>query len=653
MPNPMFNNSTSPNNATAPSNSVNESHKRYNRSHNSFDFSRIFYNTLRYADVTPFESVEGVEGDRLPFGSTHEIRTHTLSSPLMSKIFMKKQYFQIDMKGILPVNWEKIYTNPVQGDDVPDDAFCYIPNFIGICSDFTAHTLHSLNLLGSSHLLKRLILLESIFSNGSLLSSLGYHFSPCIYSESNSVVVSFDKAFDNLFSQITSNNNTYRLETYDGNFYFIGSDNSHINWRTALDIIRHRGVSTFSYFDGEDYINEFSPNDLRAIDNFFYCLHFHTDSFHIPLNLSRIVAYQLICSQFYTNDKIDSIFSSHLWLENQKSIYRYDLSGVPRSWPSFTYNGSRVDYDVISSHVFVKLWNYIISERPDEVYLDYFLNIFTFRSSLRYGDYFTGSRSRPLAIGDVTSEVSNSSVSAIDITRSIMIQRFLNSVNRVGRRFSDYLSGVMNGVAPPDSTEPRYLASVTSRVSGFEVENTSSDQGDIVTLLKSGDSNYIYEVEVGSPCIIMGLCTFEVQRVYSRSIDRFNFHSNRFEWFNKFMQYIGDQDIKQSELSSSLAPNFPFAYTSRYMEYKQRYPVASGGFVEYLPSWLFITDNLDKSNSNTLNINSSFIRSKNEEFDRFYKSLTGYSLASYFHFICSFDNKLIARREMDYSPSIL
>lgn len=221
----------------------------------------------------------------------------------------------------------------------------------------------------------------------------------------------------------------------------------------------------------------------------------------------------------------------------------------------------------------------------------------------------------------------------------------------------DYVRKVLKGVPAPDVTIPRFLASSTSKISGFEVENTAESLGDIVTLLRSSDSNYIYEVEVGEPCIILGLTTFEIPRVYSKASDKFFFHVDRFDMFNPFIENIGDQSIERYERSLSYGTG-PFSYTGRYMEFKQRVPYACGGFVDFLKGWLFITDNDAGSDyisdlSFFPNIDSSFIRSVNTEMDRFYTILTGYSLSSYFHFIVKYDNVCHATRQMQYNPQLM
>lgn len=670
--NPMFNTAVSPNKATAPDNSVNNSKRTFTVGRNTFNYSRSHYTTARYADITPFECIHGVEGDVLEIGSKHSIRTHTLKSPLESKVFMKKSYFQVDMKAILPRNWDRFYINPTVGDDVnATDVNTYVDNFFrsfdnqaSTIADYLSHSIQTPDedkaLDVAFHYL---MIYESIFSSGSLLSLFGFH--------TNSMTrYDFDKEFDKLVSALSG---SFKLTFYydAGNRDTINFDSSH--YRDLFSFIRHNHSWSITNFDADKL-----HDNIEAFVNFFENFSLlKIDSHQTPLNYDCICAYQIACANFYSRDSLDNVFSAETYRDIQDSLWRSLVNALTAHLDitirdfEYEYNGRYYLYDALSGKVVKFVINDVLFGRYLQAgvtgYVDwatsgaygYFMNLFAFCQSLRYGDYFTGAKPRPLAVGDVTAEVNNGSVNAIDMTVALARARFLNDVNRVGRRPEDYIEDITDGQLPPEITEPRFLASVTSRVSGFEVENTAENQGNIVTILKSGDSNKIYSLQVGHPCIIIGLLTFEIERVYSETIDRFFFHRDRFDIFNKYLQRIGDQKIIRSERSGSFDSDgldgLPFAYTLRHMEYKQRFPIASGGFINYLPGYLFVTDSDENKRSDLefSTISSEYLRSKNYEMDKFYSYLTNYSLAGYFHFILSFDNICIAHRKMDYTPSIL
>lgn len=129
---------------------------------------------------------------------------------------------------------------------------------------------------------------------------------------------------------------------------------------------------------------------------------------------------------------------------------------------------------------------------------------------------------------------------------------------------------------------------------------------------------------------------------------------DRYDMFNPMLQTIGDQPIYGME--KSVLYTTPFGYVQRYMEYKQRYNIASGAFDDALRSYCIICDSPHAS-SNALellspNVNPVSIRLTPRELDRFFTSVA-WSYGNSFHFICEFDNEVDDVREADFAPSIL
>lgn len=679
--NPLFNSNSSPNQSTNPGSGLNEASKKYTQGRNTFDYSRSHYFTARYADITPFEAIDCVEGDVIELGSKHEIRTHTLASSLQSDVFMKRTYAYVDMLAILPLNWHKIFMEPSFGDDIDAskaNTFCrdFFSYFYSLCDNASSVfglTPESSNLsILLNHYLHYLMMFESVFSNGSLLSYLGYHASSKIYFSGGSryLGMSFDKSFELLFSTLSVKK--YQV-VYDNGSEDVSAD---VSIRELLNIIRYYHVWEVDF--DPDATEQDMESVIQDFNLFFQNMRFRmATDVNTPLNYSRLAAYQIVCCNFFTRDTVDDIITAKLYRESmQGCITRMSKSGQLNSLivynPDFVWNGNYYRYDSLSGYnldyvlkglsdfpVSYSSFNWVDSDQgPLDLYI-YFMNLFGYQRSLRYADYFTGGRKTPLAIGDVTAEVTENGVNAIDMTVALLRARFGNQVSRVGRRPDEYIRDVVDGTPPPEADEPRLLASVTSSVRGFEVENTSENQGDIVTILRSSDSNNVYSFSVGQPAIVIGLLTFDVQRVYSRTGERFFYNEDRYDMFNKFMQYSGDQKILMSERDTAADSGLDgpaFAYALRDMHYKQRYPIANGGFIDFMPSHLFVTDNDETGSPDVgfeLVISQDYVRSRNGEFDRFYKSLTNYSLAGYYHFFISFKNICIAHRKMDYKPSIL
>lgn len=115
---------------TTPGSKINDATGKVVRTRSRFpQMSYPFYNTQRFAVYHPFFVMEGVEGDKLPIRSSHEVRSFTLKAPLMQDIKRKKDFFKVDMRSILPLNWDKFYTNPLRGDDIPRQGGCGVVDF--------------------------------------------------------------------------------------------------------------------------------------------------------------------------------------------------------------------------------------------------------------------------------------------------------------------------------------------------------------------------------------------------------------------------------------------------------------------------------------------------------------------------------------------
>ena len=91
------------------------------RTRSTFKLEYHLFDTHRFGEYHPHYVEEGVKEDILPIRSSHNIISYTLKSPLMQNITLKKDYFNVPMECILPLNWEKFFDNPVRGDDVAID----------------------------------------------------------------------------------------------------------------------------------------------------------------------------------------------------------------------------------------------------------------------------------------------------------------------------------------------------------------------------------------------------------------------------------------------------------------------------------------------------------------------------------------------------
>lgn len=655
------------------------------RSRSTFPLHYHFFNTHRFGEYTPHYVDDLNKDENFPIHSSSQLRSYTLESPLMQNIKRNKDYFLVPLEAILPLNWEKYFDNPVRGDDVADDVGPCVAGFwTKVASFMTSLDLALVAVIADTSatdsdrlqaLLRWLIIGEYFYSDGNLLASLGCHGRPYFDQSATGVdKTSWDAMFDILINKVSSVVTSFTL-VVDGYSYAV-SNTQHlvgkpsISLRHALCLMRDNPTATISGYVGAPFTSDIAPTFTS------FTRYYHNGD--VPMDLSRPWAYQLCCAHYFSNDHIDFVYSAELY----RQLIGHYLKRCYNSttWYSsfyFTRNGINYQYDYLSAHGCSRVLNLLSgastvltsgSDLQALSILGYLSALFGYRRSLRYLDYFTGTRAQPLAVagnvpgGNQTSvPVSGGSVSVIDITKSIQAQRYLNAVNRVRHSFEGYLKGIFGGKMPaPDYHNPFYVAHTDDTIYGQETENTGAAQMSndiaVTTNLRGNSGRYMFDVQSDRPCIVIGITSYDITRVYAKGTERAFFKQNRFDYFNPFMQYIGDQPVYLQELGISPGSGYPlatmsnFAYSLRHMEYKQRYSQCAGGFCDNLPGWAFLASD---ERGNQMTINPDWIRCVQSEFDNFYVSLTGWSLASYWHFIVDDFNSVNASRPMSYAPSIL
>lgn len=683
---------------TNPTNPVNQADKNYKRSSNTFDLSYDHTTTNRYSDIDSFFVMEGVERDEIPLRVQHEIRTPTpMQSPVLSNIAMNKDFFLVNMRAIMPKNWELIYEQPTQGDDVPASVHpttTYLGVFGRAFIDITRGNVEQWLTTSQENIpkeflrtwLRLLFLAESVYSNGSLFSKMGIHlapyfryfydYEPADTLDGGSYDVRYHRSIDwfidtevlplvqDLDPLIQVNGKTYCIDHEDTPH----NADYYVSYHYLFELMReHMDFNILAVSDVSVSRIIAFHHTIRMADSVL-----GTYGTGPEINVSRLIGYQLICAHFYVNSNVDSIYTTELYLDMIKSLYLQSKSssGSGVAFPTYSYNGRRRDYDVFSNNIIDEMARriydkaaqsigYTFDSEDDKRYtaaIGYFQNLFWIRKSLRFGDYFTGARPNPLAVGDVKAPVVGNGVDAIDMTTNLLFARFLNAVNRTRRDFKSYVREIMGTQPQASPYEPMFISHSVAGISGSEIENTAESLGNIATIVKTFGSDYEFTVNINEPCIVYGLCSYTVKRIYSKTVDRQAYHVTRHDMFNPFMQYSGDQGISNKELdSAALAPDDNYAYTLRHMEYKQRISHASGGLIEYLKTWKFITDaeQAGTGNGEPQHISSEYIRAIATELNRFFSGVSNVSLAGWTHFVCDWQNECKATRAMEYAPSIL
>lgn len=673
----------------------------------NFKWVKDLFGTYRFGEIGSIFVFNGKAGDkRVKIRQNTDVESYSMQAPLMTAITMNKTYFQIPRQAIIPKTWEKIFTNPSIGEDI--DASNYgtslnsislnsilqkIKNYLttGTASEIqdmiTDDDVTTSNIsVTFNKILQVLCIGELFLSNGSLINAQGAHLARLFVCSMGSYDKFFEWYIKTLFNGIAHvratnerNNKEYIVTT--PNYTGDGSSFTSmpvITLRELLEEYRDGESFTFTYISNNNGV--ISPSDLKDLMDILvaeledmYSVYAPTiKTYSQPFDTAFAWAYQLSCAEFFTNDKVDYIYNAELFRQYIGNLYmkwNLEVNGET-ALPTYTLNGVRYEADYLSAIVTNILFNAInFSENyqeslstEDKIIKAYIFAMLKYNRSLKYKDYFTGARTRPIAIdsnGYTSVSVNDDIVEVIDISKGIQAQRFVNVVNKIPRDIKGFTKGIFGVDVAPDWHNPLYLARVSSTIYGQETENTGdaqlSNPQTRTTVLKNAGGNIQFEFKLDRNSIIIGVVDFDIPRAYSKGVNRMYMEVDRFDMFNPYMQYTGDQEVYGEELD--VRKNDTFAYQGAYMHMKQDYNEAFGGFIEELKGWTFLDQYVEKGGAAGENYNDhvspDFIRSKPSELDRFYISLTGMSMASYFHFIIKNTTSVEAVRPMAYNPQIL
>lgn len=693
------------------------------KNRSSFKPNRSLYQTLLFGYNTPHVAFETVEGDNVSIRVNSDVDTLNMVAPVMTPVKMSKDYFFASLRAILPKNAELVITNPLTGEDIVQENVLPVmsASALGVYRGAVCSWLNTQNSNASAsttarmsalNLLRALVVAtqygEPFFSHGSLMNVLGANVANLVYWSvtGSRKMRSYDEYYEALCDALVSRIDSFDIQeiyyapgtTYSptaapatstrgltvdctaGTDDGIAASSNTISFRRFLDELRQgmivSAVSNITFKSSVDTTQPFFvPQESGGTAPLYLS---YTDSIRKDYNLNRLVAYQLTCAQFYTDDAVDYVYNCKLWHQNQMSAAAYALG--PTNLANFRYalNGVVMEYDSISGYVINAILNGVnsifntstptSSDTTASIYansqftakpwfLAYINNLFGYTRSLKFRDYFCGSKVRPMAVGNVDVQVSGGQFSVVDVTKNIQIQRFLNQVNRVGRKFNEYVMGIF-GVAPQkDPTEVVFLGHASEFVGAEETNETA---GALLTQaqttrskMRRNSSQFAFEGQFNEPGVCIGICNFDVARPYTTTCDRAFFHYNRFDMFNPYLQHIGDQAVEGAEIFPTQQDNF--GYQLRYAEYKQQTDRAVGGFVNFLPGFAFLNTpvTLQPAYGTSIKITPDFIRARCTELDKFFNVMSHYSLGGYFHFIARHDVQINALRPMEAAPSIL
>lgn len=718
------------NNPTQRANSLNDPQFSEQQGYFPYDLSHGEYITPRFGEGTPTMHLDTVPADRFAVHDNTKLVLNRIQGNLLSTLNQYVDSFYVPLRSCFPNNYEKLIPNPTKGSDLPNSALPQIPfhywiNQLYRCKlPFTINgdEVNHLSLLqdpiiylsdeGDSNVdfanygLSWMLLITSMLSRGQLLDYLGVQYDDFDFVNSSNDYQSsklqqvIDEFWQALYAYCEYSTaydyiKSFKLNLlsndiqYPSTFTYSAKADTISRWRSAIADIFERGEFPVLNFDAQDpssdeYVRLHEAYlELYTYISFMFANYDYNslsmvaiDENPTPwenggfLNITKPLAYQQIFAHYYSNDSIDNIFTSELYMQNLRAVM-YPTGGRFTSEPVFEYNGVQTEYDYMSCAG----WFYsLMSIDSEEVSAPVgFLArswvvatlLFLMRRTLRYGDYFSTARPRMLAVGQLNVAVGHDAdgnptgVSPIDITKNLLMQRYLNAANYVGSRFLNYYAS-MYGVTPSDTgTFPRFLAHRKIELQNQITNNTADEQGAQTTNLVGYSDTNAFDVFIDDFGVLLSITSFDVLPVYTSGIDSSYHFSDRFDYFNPMLQNVGDQPIRFTELVG--APGFHdtiFGWTMRNAELKFKISRAHGAFVNDLPGFLIkypfsSFGSRDASGASNFVISPEFIRDKPRYLDPYVPAITGASPANYFHFVCACLNQVHCARKVQAQPPVL
>ena len=679
-------------NPTQRMNEVNDPDFQNAQGYFPYDLTHQEFITPRFGEVTPSMFLHTVGGDRIVHHDNMKTILNQVNGNFLSTINQYVDSYYVPLRALFPNHYEKLIPNPTKGDDLPNMAlpqFCIsmffkeylfsgqnytisetgVNNVSGTLANIMNGTVQSNN----KFRLSRFITYLYFISRGQLLDYLGVCFDRDTASEKSTFQQTVDDAFAEIYSLLSTGREEFVIREYDcpltTNNISISSANVHhyytistlSQFRDAIATSIERGYYPITDGFWSDTLDEklkfFQKFFEHAPDRASYAT-FVRDSSDPYLtghiNLSTILAYQQVIAQYFTNDSVDSVFNAELFMQNLRATM-YPTNSLRSPEFTFEYNGISMEYDLISAGgTYYSLFSSEIGGNLNRQFMFASL-MFVLRRSLRYGDYFSTARPNMLAVGQLGINVADGAVSPIDVTKNLLMQRYLNAANYIGSGFMKYMQSIF-GVTPSDTgTYPRFIAHRTIPLVNDVTTNTSDKQGYQTTNLVGYTDSNGFDIFIDDFGIILNLVSYDVLPVYKSGIDNTYHFADRFDYFNPMLQGIGDQHIRLSELigNPDLRRN-TFGYTMRNAEYKYKVSRAHGAFVNSLPGFMLPYPlSLYSIDGPTTHIDSDFIRDKPSYIDSIIPQQTGISPAEYFHFVLSCTNQVQCARKIQSTPPVL
>lgn len=195
-----------------------------------------------------------------------------------------------------------------------------------------------------------------------------------------------------------------------------------------------------------------------------------------------------------------------------------------------------------------------------------------------------------------TANLSSGGITVNSLRQTLAIQRYQEAAANYGSRYVEYLARL--GVRSSDGrlARPEYLGGGRQTLQFSEVLQTAADganpvstlRGHGISALRSNRFTRFFE-EHG---FVMSMMYCKPKTIYSNSYSRGWNRRTKFDYWQKELEFIGQQAILNKEARANHAtPDGTFGYQDRYDEYRRQESRVSGEFAQSsLNYWHFARD---------------------------------------------------------------
>lgn len=648
---------------------------------NSFPLNRSHATSFDLSKVVPVDHLRTVPRDIIDLNTEVRLLGNATSAPILSDIRQFVETYKVPYQAIYGRDWETVIgVVKDRGTAVPVDTRAYFsPSLLwtnlvtGFGQMYSVTTREWVRAC-----IKLILAMRSIYTECSLLPYFNIHLHKNVYLNYYKDGVRcylgtwMNDVFNALYNKFKELDICFSVNEDNTVVFYHFNANSAIpelnENRVLIESVSHM-IETFEQFPdfylltgvGHQPLADVSFADLVNNDDINYTQILLSSSFvgvADTINIEPIIAYQLVIADKFSNNLVDNIYNPDKYIASLRGLVSASSLFGDIMDSSYVLDGDRYFYSPVSNNVFRKVTaEYGNNPTLYVIISNYLLQIFSFGRSLRFGDYFTGSKLEPLARGDVNVSVEDGQVSAIAINQKEWLYSFLYNLHISSSEFKDYIRGIFGSDIKADRKDiirlvrqERYLGKESIENTGTAQFNVSSTGSGLpITSVLRGSSlpaKLLYHSPESGLLITVVWHDTNIYR--SNSISRDAFIKTVLDEYIPENEFLGDQEVITHELDSAAPRRGIFSWNQRFAEYKMRYNFVSGAMLGDKGNTMLVTDSGYSFNAAIDHLSSDFIRQSILDYERFFPQNNFNTLPV--HAYAKISSACLAKRPMYINP---